>query len=1608
MKTQITIIQKSRLFTLIFFLVLSTYSNGQVLDWVHDIGVNTGYDQGENLIYKDAHIYIIGKFEGQNVDFDFSSTSSFTLSSNGGFDIFVAKYDSSGNFVWAFSIGGSQDDIGRDLAIYNDQLFIIGDFESNNTDFDPSSNTANLSSHGDADIFVAKFDTAGNYINAMHMGDPYKDKGNAIDVDANGIYITGYFQGNNVSFSPLGGNSITLSDYGSDLDIYIASYNHSLAGRWGFRIGKDEDDESNDIDVHNGSVYVTGYFKGDNVDFNPGSGNNYLHSEEHCTSITIINITITTCTTTPDIFIAKYDANTGAYQWAFDIGNNVRQFNIFGYKIGFERGQKIQVVNNKIYLGGVFSGTVDFDPSSGNTNLTTGGLNVCLLVCFYVWPDDCFIAQYDLNGNFEWARNFGDKANVIPDELYGMSVNDSGDVAVSGIFANSILDLSTPLTTNQNNGWDFYVTQFDKDGNFDWAFSAGGSGTSSNDADNAKGLVHDNKGSIYVTGRFFSPNAHFDPNPPPQTTLYSGSSADAFIAKYFDAPVCFKFDKIELTQLYNNANGMNWLNTWNLSNNTLSTWYGISFNTEGCVRSIDLDTNNLTGTLPNLAMDGLEYLSLSHNQLNGYFPSLLNSPNVEYIDISSNSFSNSLPNLSHLPLNTLNVSDNGFTILPNLTNITTFSNNSNEGLNVSHNKLTFEDILPNISIGNNSNFIYAPQDTAGFIHTQHLPEGSSGSIQLNFDNNITGEYIWLKDGVVYDTTTTNSLNFTTVEMSDTGSYTCIITNSSAPNLTLHTYPIRLEVCEKPNLGNDTIICFNDSLILATDVSAELYQWNGSYSSDSTYSVMASDTVILNQFDTVQINFFNFTFWFSECTNSDTIIVTIPSEITLVPTIQHITCFGANDGSISMSINGGITPYTYEWYYNNNLISTDTSISNLAAGSYQVIITDSIGCQKIANYTINEGIDILTTNPTIQPVSCFGGNDGAITLAPTGGTPNYSYNWNTPPNNLPIGTYYVTITDSYGCQKYDSVSVAQPTQLIPNATPNSKTCPEGNKGGALATAIGGTPPYSYLWLESNETTIQANFLPGGINHLVVTDANNCSETATFIIDSVTNFIASCISDTLPCFGDSSGTVQVNTMGGDTPYSYQWTYNGNTNAINTGLPFGTYWVTVTDSNDCEFVPSAIVNQPPLLEIQTLLVEDVLCHGDSSGQVTTQALGGTAPYNYQWSDGNISSNHQTLPAGQHLLTVTDDSGCVALDTFDILQPSPMVITSTIVGDSCSEQTGQVSLTTTGGVGGYQYHWSQNSNLHDSILINMSSGIYLATVIDSNGCVKNLPIAIPSPCDSCLVFPSLTSLVSDYTCLGSGIGELTIHTGGGQPAYNNHGLYFFDISGTNNGGDGIESDAGGELFFQVATPTTWQVVITDASGCDTLTLSNDFLENAYYCDNYCELYPLTMNIVNDTTIRANEPIPLRATGNGTVTWQSTNPLENLSCINCAYQEVAPMYSTSYIATLVDGSGCEVTDTVHVTVCTECPCQLVSKPHLLTPNGDGIYDRLEFENIGLCANRNLRIFDRYGQQVVDDMRDYDNNWDGGNLPSGTYYYILTGGQHIPERITGYFTLLRN
>jgi hypothetical protein len=528
-----------------------------------------------------------------------------------------------------------------------------------------------------------------------------------------------------------------------------------------------------------------------------------------------------------------------------------------------------------------------------------------------------------------------------------------------------------------------------------------------------------------------------------------------------------------------------------------------------------------------------------------------------------------------------------------------------------------------------------------------------------------------------------------------------------------------------------------------------------------------------------------------CSATAEIDIDIIDDFVLDIVVENVLCLGESTGSILAEGWGGTPPYDYQW---SNGVTGTPLLENISAGFYAVTVTDQNGCVLMETFTVTEP-PLLTASATGSALVCPGETTGSATATGSGGTPPYSYEWNTGDTTqmitgLSAGTYTVTITDDNDCEAVDSVILEEAPGVTVVVTGTEIVCGAGNTGEATANVSTGTPPFTYEW-SNGETTQTITNLPEGIYSVTVTDANGCTASDLIAIDVIDDLDITAVVKNVLCFGEATGEILVTPVGGTAPYTYLWSNGATTNEI-TGLIAGVYSVTVTDANNCTVSETFIISQPPLLSVD-ITGTPTVCPGESTGMLTANASGGTPAYTYEWSNGETTQTISNLPAGTYTVTVTDSNNCTATESFTITESPALFLqvngTEIVCGDG---NTGEATVSATGGTPPYQYEWSNGESTES--IDDLPEGIYIVTVTDANNCTAVGQVEIDVIDD----FQIMTTPM-DVLCFGGNTGRILVIPSGGAAPY----TYLWSNGETTN--EIINLTAG-----------VYTVTVTDSNGCE------------------------------------------------------------------------------------------------------------------------------------------------------------------------------------------------
>jgi|GEM_PF-6790885 len=516
-----------------------------------------------------------------------------------------------------------------------------------------------------------------------------------------------------------------------------------------------------------------------------------------------------------------------------------------------------------------------------------------------------------------------------------------------------------------------------------------------------------------------------------------------------------------------------------------------------------------------------------------------------------------------------------------------------------------------------------------------------------------------------------------------------------------------------------------------------------------------------------------------CSNSAGTAMTITFQRAMLPTeqITSITLYKEVNGVMNV-FDQYQTPITTLDATN---CFTWSGTKPMDGGKYSVKIEGKYGATTQCNNT-DYVFNVVPPPPVSLTASstnilCVGASTGTITVTPGGGAGNgditkydYSINngatWQSANNSftgLPKGTYTVLVRDGNGCVSLSpqTVTLTEPAVAL-SAKINTVADPKGatTKDGSITLTIaGGTAPYTYSW-NNGATSRDISGLDGGTYSVLVTDANNCTASVSTTLVAPPPIQIQFTETGISCNGESDGGIQAKVTGGVPPYSYQWSTNGTLANINN-LKAGTYSLLVTDDNGITATLSYVLKEPTVLTAQ-LTPKAVSCFGGGNGTITTVVSGGTAPYYYAWSNGASTANLTGLSAGNFNVSITDNNGCNIKQSATVTTPQALAITgATTPPTRYGSADGSIDITVTGGTTPYTYSWSNGKNTED--LTAITDGQYTVTVMDANGCFKQMTFTLKQP-DPLAVILFQTGQVR---CNSAATGALQVTVTGGVWPY-------------------------------------------------------------------------------------------------------------------------------------------------------------------------------------------------------------------------------------------------
>lgn len=501
---------------------------------------------------------------------------------------------------------------------------------------------------------------------------------------------------------------------------------------------------------------------------------------------------------------------------------------------------------------------------------------------------------------------------------------------------------------------------------------------------------------------------------------------------------------------------------------------------------------------------------------------------------------------------------------------------------------------------------------------------------------------------------------------------------------------------------------------------------------------------------------------------DTLTAKVTQNSMLEVTVENskdIKCFGENKGAVSISVKGGVAPYTYIW--NNGTVTQN--LLDVPAGMYSVTVTDAVGCKKLTNSKISEPVLFQASLDAVTDVKCFGDSSGSIQITSKGGVAPYTYRWSNGASTedilkLKAGTYSLKVSDANGCSENISATISQPSVLITSIESQTNVECNGTNSGIINISVkGGTSPYMYSWSNGAKSEDLTNIAAGNYS-VKISDANGCLKNLSAVITAPPVLVSTLDNvKHINCFGEKKGAISVSVKGGVAPYTYSWSNGAVTEDI-LDVSAGNYTIRATDAKGCITTLNQEITQPPMLTAHLDAVKNIMCFGDTTGSVSITVKGGSIPYTFRWSNGATTEDLSRLTAGSYSVNITDAKGCSENLTAKVTSPAALSqsLESVKNVDCNGDKSGIVNITVSGGTGPYTYKWSNGATTQD--LIEASAGSYTVSISDANGCVgKNISATVNQP-------TALTAKVEstkDIVRYGERTGAITVSVSGGVQPY-------------------------------------------------------------------------------------------------------------------------------------------------------------------------------------------------------------------------------------------------
>ena len=803
-----------------------------------------------------------------------------------------------------------------------------------------------------------------------------------------------------------------------------------------------------------------------------------------------------------------------------------------------------------------------------------------------------------------------------------------------------------------------------------------------------------------------------------------------------------------------------------------------------------------------------------------------------------------------------------------------------------------------------------------------------------------------------------------------------------------------------------------------------------------------------------------------CSSSAFVDVIINNLEGSVVSLTDISCNGAANGMVTVAAVEGSGLAPYEYSLDGGTYQSSGSFVNIGPGPHIVTIRDAHSCTFDVGFNITQPV-ILVASVNKSDVSCFGGSDGSVSVAGSGGTAPYEYSLNGGPfrtsgsfPGLPAGSYTVQVRDANLCTFVQKVMIMQPDAVSASA---EVTIPVNCHGGTATVAItgsGGTPPLSYTFNGSVSTTGVFPGISAGVYEWSVTDANGCGPfRGTLEVTEPPQLSGSAsVTGAIDCHGGTA-IVTLTGSGGTSPLTY--TFNGisNDTGIFTGIPAGSgYSWSITDARGCDPITGTVdISEPEVINASVSITEPIICYGGTTTVIITGS-GGTAPLTYTFNGiSNRTGIFAGIPAGSdYHWSVTDTYLCTpAAGTLDITEPPEYRAEITFITNVSVSggNDGSVTVEASGGTAPYLFRLNSGSYQPSGSFSDLTAGSYSVTVRDAALCETVLTVRITEP-----VVPLSGTLVSkeDILCFGASTGMITVSGTDGLAPYE------YSLNGGDFRSSGIFTDlSAGSYIVTIrdAQPEEYHIMVILDEPATAVSVETRVINNICHGSNRgiaiaiadggtgpyefswnslpvqkndtasglaAGTYTVTVDDANGCRVTAfavlTDPPPLTL---GVITTDADCPDTyegsaevTVSGGNAPYNAFWEDGNTSFSRTemlpgtyrliVTDADGCVAQEDIVIGYSGTFGCLEI--PQVITPNNDGFNDEWRIRNIEMYPDAEVLVYTRWGKLVYRSRNISADPWDGrfnGRLmPTDSYHYILYLNDGSRPR-TGVISIIR-